>query len=167
LADQITIGSRRKRAGETNGGSFTRTPRARLGFHLVVRGAGVISLAVFALGCRNAQEEARGEAGVVSRAIDGVRAADNAAKAVALGALRSAPCSHPDVCRVRSACLSAYELHVSALKSAVEAQAFIDAGSADRAAAVLASAEQDLKRSAKLAQRCTEQQGELIRGFRL
>lgn len=139
----------------------------RFGLPLVVRGVGVISLALGCSGCRNAEERARGEAGVVSRAIDGVRAADNAEKAVALGALRSATCSHPDVCRVRSACLNAYELHVSAVQNASEAQKFIDAGSPERAAATLINAERDLKRAAELAQRCTEQQGELVRGFRL
>lgn len=125
-------------------------------------------LSALALACDEAEKnQARSEAGALSRAIDGVRNADNAAKASALGALRSARCSHPDVCRVQSGCLRAYELHVSAVQSAAEAQRYIDAGSPDRAAAALVNAERDLKKSGELAQQCTGLQGELVRQFRL
>lgn len=121
----------------------------------------------FALSCNEAENQARSEAGVLSRAVDGVRNADNAEKAKALDALRSAKCSHPDVCRVQSGCLRAYELHVSAVQSAAEAQKYIDAGSPERAAAALVNAERDLKTSGELAQQCTDLQGELVRKFRL
>jgi hypothetical protein len=132
------------------------------------RSCGVaLSAAVLVFACDRAENEARSEAGVLNRAIDGVRNADNAAKATALGALRSAKCSHPDVCRVRSGCLSAYELHVSAVLNAAEAQKYIDAGSPERAAAALVNAERDLKKSGELAQQCTDLQGELVRRFRL
>jgi hypothetical protein len=120
-----------------------------------------------ALACDESENQARSEAGALNRAIDGVRNADNAAKATALGALRSAQCSHTDVCRVRSGCLSAYELHVSAVQSAADAQRHIDAGSPDRAAAALVNAERDLKKAGELAQQCTDLQGELVRKFRL
>ena len=127
----------------------------------------VALVALVAAGCNRAEDEARREAGVLSRAIDGVREADNAKKGTALGALRSATCSHPDVCRVQSGCLRAYELHVSAVENAAEAQKHIDAGSPERAAAALVNAERDLKRSGELAQQCTDLQGELVRKFRL
>ena len=118
-------------------------------------GGAALSGALLSSSCQRAENEARSEAVALSRAIDGVRAADNAEKASALGALRSAKCSHPDVCRVQSACLRAYELHVSAVQSAAEAQRQIDAGSPD------------FSRSGELAQQCTNLQGELVRKFRL
>jgi hypothetical protein len=129
--------------------------------------AAVLSAAVLALSCNEAENQARSEAGALNRAIDGVRNADNAAKGSALGALRSAKCSHPDVCRVRSGCLRAYELHVSAVANAAEAQKHLDAGSPERAAAALVNAERDLKKSGELAQQCADLQGELVRKFRL
>lgn len=129
--------------------------------------AGVVGAAVLALACNRAEHEARSEAGALNRAIDGVRNADNPAKATALAALRSAKCSHPDVCRVQSGCLRAYELHVSAVENAAEAQKYIDAGSPERAAAALVNAERDLKKSGELAQQCADLQGELVRKFRL
>lgn len=135
-------------------------------FHVALLSAAALAAAAVT-SCKRAENEARSEAGALSRAIDGVRNANNAEKAHAVGALRSAKCSHPDVCRVQSACLSAYELHVSAVQSAAQAQRHIDAGSPARAASALVNAERDLEKSSELARRCTNLQGELVRQFRL
>jgi hypothetical protein len=114
------------------------------------------------VGCPEAAGE-KSEAAAVSRAVNSLREAENEKKPELLGALRATECSAPDVCRVRSACLVAYELHVETL-SRVRGMA-IDGGDAN--AVVLDQLKQDLDRARDLGKKCTDAQGEMIRRYKL
>lgn len=104
---------------------------------------------------------------MVSRSIDAVRSADNVGKAGALHGLRAAPCTFPDICAVRSACIAAYELHVRGVEAAAKAAGLLNTDDAPKAAELLGAAESDLKRASELANDCTSAQGELQRRYRL
>jgi len=124
-------------------------------------------LAVLALlaGCVTSEADARSEAAHLGRAIDALREADNAAKGTHLAKLRATVCSVPDVCAVRSACISGYELHVRALERLAIAMTAAADGGTESAAALLDSARSDLERARALTQRCTETQGEMVRKY--
>lgn len=130
---------------------------------------GLLLLAAALAGCRKdeAQARARSEAAAVSRAVDALRAADNDKKPVFLQALRDVPCTEPDVCAVRSACLAAYELHVRALARLGDARRLVDAGALAGVAAELDAAQDELARAKTLTDDCTTQQGELVRRHRV
>jgi hypothetical protein len=65
---------------------------------------------------------ARREAEQLLSAVERFRRADNAAKPATVDALRAVPCSDPEVCRARDACLASAEATAKALrlKSEVE-----------------------------------------------
>jgi hypothetical protein len=119
-----------------------------------------------ALGCSGscAEPAHRDEAATLSRAIDSLRDAPNAAKAAYLDELRKAPCSHGDTCGLRDRCADAYALHVEAL-------ARIDAArkESDVAKQLLGvtKAELELKQALTKTAACTDAQGELIRAHKL
>jgi hypothetical protein len=122
---------------------------------------GAVVLALAGGACGNASEH-KAEAAAVNHAVTSLRDADNAKKRDFLGALRAITCSAPEVCAVRSACLAAYELHVSVMDRVREAKS-ADGGDA----AALDMLKADLKRSLDLTGTCTDAQGELIRRYKL
>ncbi|HEY3500264.1 MAG TPA: hypothetical protein VGK73_36485 [Polyangiaceae bacterium] len=130
---------------------------------------GALLLALFALpGCPAQDGKERAEAARVSRAVDALRAADNAKKPEFLQALREQSCDEPEVCAVRSVCVAAYELHVGSLESAASAVTQAgDGGDPLAAASALGAAQTALDRARKLAEDCTRAQGDLIRHRRL
>lgn len=99
----------------------------------------------------------------MSRAVTGLRDADNAQKRELLAALRATPCETADVCAVRSACLAAYELHVDSLTH------LADVAKRDAAAdaAALDAVKAELERARELASKCTDLQGEMVRRYKL
>jgi hypothetical protein len=123
---------------------------------------GAVVLALAGNACENASEH-KAEAAAVNHAVSSLRDADNAKKRDFLGALRAITCSAPDVCAVRSACLAAYELHVSVMDRVREAANGPDGGDP----AALDALKTDLKRSLDLAGTCTDAQGEMIRRHKL
>ena len=127
-------------------------------------GGGVVVLALCVGACESASEH-KAEAAAVSHAVNSLRDADIQQKRDFLGELRSAPCSTPDVCAVRSACLAAYELHVGVMNRVRESVKLPDAGAGD--AAELEAMKRDLKRSLDLTAACTDAQGEMIRRYKL
>lgn len=119
------------------------------------------------LGCES-DSEAKAEAGKVSRAVEVLREADNAAKQPALNELRALPCSRPEVCGVQSACVAAYELHLRGLDGIAESKRRASEGDAGADLPALIGAAQDsLERAKTLAQKCADAQGELQRRYRL
>jgi len=127
--------------------------------------ASLLGVLALLAGCAK-EAEPRSEAAHVGRAIDALRDADNAAKSAHLARLRATSCSVPDVCAVRSTCLSGYELHAKALHSLATAMVAAADGGPQSAAALLDSARSDLERARTLTQRCTEAQGEMVRKYR-
>lgn len=125
------------------------------------------TLPLLLAGCPASDGAERSEAAALSRAIDTVRGADNAKKPDALQTLRAAPCTFPDICAVRSACIAAYELHVRALGAVATAGTLMDAGDPPKAAELLRTAEADLARASQLADGCTSAQGEMQRRYRV
>ena len=101
----------------------------------------------------------------MSRAVTALRDADNQKKRELLAALRDTPCTVEDVCAVRSACLVAYELHVTTLTqmNSVTWLANAQNGTAD----AVDRMKRDLSRARELASKCTDLQGELIRRHKL
>jgi hypothetical protein len=134
---------------------------------VLTRAALFVLPAFCVLGCPASDGPVRSEAAQLSRAIDALRSADNAAKAPHLKGLRETACSEPDVCAVRSTCVAGYELHLGALAAMAGAQAVLADAGPDAAARVLDRAKADLERAHVLTERCTEAQGELIRKYRV
>jgi hypothetical protein len=126
-----------------------------------------LTFALLLVGCPASDGAERSEAAALSRAIDALRSADNPNKAGALQALRAAPCTFPDICAVRSACIAAYELHVRGVEAAAKAAGLLNTDEAPKAAELLGTAESDLKRASELANACTSAQGELQRRYRV
>lgn len=117
--------------------------------------------------CDARERAARSEAAAVSRAIDAVRNADNAAKAGPLGALRGTACTVADICAVQSNCVAAYEQHMGALGLLAEAKASVATAPASDVASTLANAEQGLARAKTLTDDCATRQGEMARHYRV
>jgi hypothetical protein len=126
-----------------------------------------LTLPLWLVGCPASDGKERSEAAALSRAIDTVRNTDNAQKAGALQTLRAQPCTFPDICAVRSACIAAYELHVRGVEAAAKAAGLLNTDEAPKAAELLGAAESDLKRASELANGCTSAQGELQRRYRV
>jgi hypothetical protein len=120
-------------------------------------------------GCRGEQEQAiRAEGGRVSRAIDVLRNAENMNKPPWLKALRSIPCSVPEVCAMQRACVNAYEHHLNSLESARQVRRKLkpDAGSRPETETMnrdLEGARQELERGRQLMARCLATQGDTKR----
>jgi hypothetical protein len=127
--------------------------------------ASLLALLAVLGGCATQEADARSEAAHLGRAIDALRNADNAAKPAHLANLRATVCSVPDLCAVRSACLSGYELHLRALEQLATAMAAAADGGTEAAAALLESARSDLERARTLTERCTNAQGEMVRKY--
>ena len=105
--------------------------------------------------------------------VDTLRTAPNDGKAQALDELRALPCSVADTCSVQSACVAAYELHVSALHDIAASKRLVASPAASAAVASAAlpalvlKAQESLERAKPLVQKCTDAQGELVRRFKL
>ena len=123
----------------------------------------MLALGLLLAGCPDGSTD-KSEAAAVSRAVTSLREADNEKKRELLDTLRSAPCSQPDICSVRSRCLAAYELHIDVLNRLGSVMATVGAqgkpGDVD-------TMKRDLERSRELASACTDAQGEMIRKYKL
>jgi len=121
-----------------------------------------------AFACSSAQDiEAKQSAGRVAHAIEVVRDAPNAAKAVALAELGKAACSGPDVCETREACRAAYALHVEATTLTQAAKLKLNEGSAAEAANLLSASEQKLTEAAPQVDACLTRESALRRRYKL
>jgi hypothetical protein len=129
---------------------------------------GVLAVLLCApLACGPSSEE-KAEAGALSRAIDLLRKAPNEAKAPLLRALAATRSTRPELQTVHDRCVDAYGLHVHGVELGLEAKAKLAAGAdAATVGALLASAEDELGRARPLIERCTDQQAELKRRYRL
>lgn len=100
------------------------------------------------------------------QAVRALRDADNDAKAPRLAALRSMPCSAPDVCELKNECVAAYELYLAGLDAvrAVKKSLDSDAGAdeAKKAGELLESAQKDVEGGRKKAERCTLLEGRVV-----
>jgi hypothetical protein len=135
----------------------------------VIRRLGAPLLAACcALGCSSAQDiDAKQSAGRVAHAIEVVRDAPNAGKAVALAELGKAACSGPDVCETREACRAAYALHVEATTLTQAAKLELNEGNAAEAANLLGASEQKLTEAAPKVDACLDREGALRRRYKL
>ena len=118
-------------------------------------------------GCPAGDGPARAEAGAVSRAIEGLRNADNGRKSALLTALRAVPCSVADVCAVQSLCVAAYEQHVLALELIERVRATAGTAPLDGVKRSLAEAESALAHAKVSTDQCVTKQGELARKYRV
>lgn len=104
-------------------------------------------------------------------AVRALREADNEDKPARLAALRAVPCELPDVCGLRTECVSAYELYTKGLDAvrAVKKSLASDAGDDDarRAGELLAGAERDVAAGKQKASRCAELEGQLVAKYKL
>jgi hypothetical protein len=127
----------------------------------------LLSVALLLAGCPGDRAE-KSEAAAIDRAIDELRDVPNEAKSGALSALRSLPCSAPEVCGAQSACVAGYELHVSGITALERAkQLAVDGDGGAELGAALSSAQATLERAKPLTERCADAQGELARKYRL
>jgi hypothetical protein len=118
-------------------------------------------------GCSKGDGPARSEAAAVSRSIEALRDADNGKKAELLGALRSVPCSVPDICAVQSFCASAYDEHVKVLALIEAAKAAASSAPPETLRDAIATAQAGLTRAKAQTDTCATQQGELARRYRV
>lgn len=79
-----------------------------------------LTLASSSLGCGRCPN--RAEASRVLRALDGLIAAPNDAKAGPLGVLKEAPCSAPAICDARDRCAFAFQHVVDGMRIEMEVQ---------------------------------------------
>ena len=126
------------------------------------------------LACQTEREQARkSEAAALVRAIDELRDAPNSGKRPRLLELERVACSDPDLCALKRACTLAYRRHLRALESARslrhalkgDAGGLIDASTPT--AELVSQAQHDLQRARRLARRCTELEGEVLRRYGL
>jgi len=103
----------------------------------------------------------------VSRAIEGLRNAENGQKGELLASLRAVPCSVADVCAVQSLCVAAYEQHVLALKLIERTKATARTAPVETVKAALAEAESTLAHAKETTDTCATKQGELARKYRV
>jgi hypothetical protein len=120
-------------------------------------------------GCRSSEARRReAEAAALAHVIDALRDAPNPGKSAALDRLRNTACEDPEVCGLKTACVAAYERHLSALGASDQARALLaqpDGGTqaALAAAAELNRAESELEQAHTLADSCASAQGQLTR----
>jgi hypothetical protein len=127
----------------------------------------LLPAALLLTGCPGDRAE-KSEAAAIDRAIDALRDAPNDKKSSALAALRSLPCSVPEICGAQSACVAGYELYVSgitALELGKRLAAEGDGG--PELGAALSSSQATLERAKPLTERCADSQGELARKYKL
>ncbi len=122
--------------------------------------------------CHGEAEQAhRTEAGRVAHAVESLRNAPNAKKAPYLASLERTPCSVPDVCELKRACVGAYQRQLAALAGV---QAVRHALAADAAPALAASAagqldsaQKDLGAARHDTEHCADLQGAVTRRYGL
>lgn len=123
-------------------------------------------LLTMSFGCANSSREEREEFARISRAIDGLRNAENAHKAQMIQPLRAAACHH--YCELRDQCVGAYEVHIRALDAIERARLRLTLGASELGpanidAGDLDAAELMLEKAKLLATECAAKQAELGR----
>ncbi len=122
--------------------------------------------------CHGEAEQAhRTEAGRFAHAVDSLRKAPNDDKAPYLAALERMPCSVPDVCQLKRACVDAYQRQLRGLAAVRVARRLLDAdggpAQAASAAAGLASAPKVLSDARQRARHCADLEGAVARHYGL
>ncbi|HEX3595270.1 MAG TPA: hypothetical protein VHU80_09220 [Polyangiaceae bacterium] len=121
--------------------------------------------------CKTEKDEAvRAEAGRVTRQIELLRGAANAAKAPYLNALEQTACAAPDVCQLRQVCVDAYTLQEKALASVASVRKAAEQTGSDvpeGASLVLSEAEAELARAKGMAGQCADLEGAVERKYSL
>jgi hypothetical protein len=126
------------------------------------------SIIVLGAACRSQREvDERHSAARVTRAIEVLREAPNAAKAQPLANLAKLPCAGSDVCKTRDACSAAYAMHVEAVTLTQAAKQQLADGHASEAAKVLGAAERKLAQANLEVTTCTDLEGALRRRYKL
>jgi len=130
----------------------------------------LVCLASF--GCRSS--EARGleaEVAGLAHAIDSLRNAPNAGKAALLEALEKTACERPEACRLKESCVAAYQRHRAGLEASERARALLadkdgGTGAVISAAGELNRAEMELENARTMTDRCSADEGALLRKVR-
>ena len=134
----------------------------------MIRARAAGALLSLASACSSTQElETKQSAGRVARAVDVLRDAPNAGKAVALQELVRTPCRGPEVCATRDACSSAYALHVDATTLTQAAKLKLSEGDSAEAAKLLGASEEKLADSKRKVTACVERESALRRRYKL
>jgi len=100
-------------------------PSALLPVRVSIAALGVA--AALLTGC---PDSGKAEASSLVRIVDDLRSAPNDAKRAPLDRLRAAPCTAPDVCAVRDACVDAFSHHVRATDMTAEIRKRMEPGPA-------------------------------------
>lgn len=126
--------------------------------------------ALLLVACHGEAEQAhRTEAGRITHAVENLRNAPNAKKAPYLTSLERTPCSVPDLCALKRACVDAYRRQLDALGAvrAVKKALQTDGGPAlaHSAAVRLGSAQKQLADANRRAHHCADLQGAVERRY--
>jgi hypothetical protein len=137
------------------------------------RFASLFALACSAsFGCRSSEaRRLEAEVSALSHAIDDLRNAPNAGKATLLEALEKVACERPEACRLKESCVAAYQRHRAGLEASERARALLadkdgGAGAVISAASELNRAQIELEHARTMTDRCSADQGALLRKVR-
>jgi hypothetical protein len=120
------------------------------------------------LACGSSHDAAAQQsAGRIARAIEVVRDAPNTGKATALASLAQAACVGPDVCETKSACQSAYALHVEATTLTQAAKLKLSQGDSAEAGRLLGASERKLSEASPKVEACLTRESALRRRYKL
>lgn len=134
------------------------------------RWAFVLGVAI-AGGCHTEADTARrADVARVAHAADVLRNAPNDAKEPLVLELAHTRCRSQDACRLKRACLAAYQRELKALEgvAAVRHALAADGGraQAERAGSLLALSERELEQAHRLSRRCADLEGKLERRYK-
>ncbi len=119
--------------------------------------------------CRGDEADAlTREAVRITSAIHALRQAPNADKAPLLEALARTDCSAAELCALRTTCVDGYRRHTGALANLAQARRELGADrGAEAAKRLLTQAEADLAAARQQVGRCTREEAEVRRKYRL
>jgi len=137
---------------------------------------GFASLCAFAcvasFGCRSSEaRRLEAEVAALSHAIDNLRNAPNDGKATLLEALEKVTCERPEACQLKQSCVAAYQRHRAGLEASERARALLadkegGTGAVISAASELNRAQIELEHARTMTDRCSADQGALLRKVR-
>jgi hypothetical protein len=127
---------------------------------------------VASFGCRSSEaRQLEAEVATLSHTIDSLRNAPNEGKATLLEALEKLSCERSEACQLKQSCVAAYQRHLAGLGASERARALLadkdgGTGAVISAATELNRAQIELEHARAMTDRCSADEGALLRKVR-